>query len=337
MKIRSLARAGDKLLQHGDLYLASALRTFRPKPLLIVLMFHTVFAKPPRVEQPKVMPFERFTLHQFSQLIDYFLVQEYTFIRAGELAQAQPHSRSIALTFDDGYFNNTLLLPILESYKIPATFFVSANHVLQEKAFWWDVILRERSKIGHTHLQVLQECEPLKVLTHAEIDQYLTREFGATALKPQYDAERPMTPAELRDFSRSPYVSIGNHTADHAILTRYTPQQAKQQIQAAQIALTELTGTVPTAIAYPDGGYSDNVVSLAAECGLTVGVTVEPTLPRFPLDPMRIGRLQFSGLLDVRRQCRALEQTIYGAARTRLLYRQLQKQPARQSTPQPTQ
>ena len=40
------------------------------------------------------------------------------------------------LTFDDGYYNNHLALPVLEEFDVPALFFISTNHVKQQKCFW---------------------------------------------------------------------------------------------------------------------------------------------------------------------------------------------------------
>lgn len=47
--------------------------------------------------------------------------------------------RLAAITFDDGYADNFYFArPILESYSIPATFFISAGNVMNNTHFWWD-------------------------------------------------------------------------------------------------------------------------------------------------------------------------------------------------------
>lgn len=46
---------------------------------------------------------------------------------------------SIALTFDDGYADNYLIAkPLLEKYKIPATFFIASGNIGKASEFWWD-------------------------------------------------------------------------------------------------------------------------------------------------------------------------------------------------------
>lgn len=45
----------------------------------------------------------------------------------------------IAITFDDGYIDNfSLAKPLLEKYKLPATFFIPTINIGQQKEFWWD-------------------------------------------------------------------------------------------------------------------------------------------------------------------------------------------------------
>jgi peptidoglycan/xylan/chitin deacetylase (PgdA/CDA1 family) len=46
---------------------------------------------------------------------------------------------SIAITFDDGYIDNfKAAKPLLEKYKIPATFFITSGQIESGREFWWD-------------------------------------------------------------------------------------------------------------------------------------------------------------------------------------------------------
>jgi peptidoglycan/xylan/chitin deacetylase (PgdA/CDA1 family) len=57
--------------------------------------------------------------------------------------------RSIALTFDDGYVDNLdRAKPLLETYNIPATVFVSTGYLGCQREFWWDELARILLKPG---------------------------------------------------------------------------------------------------------------------------------------------------------------------------------------------
>jgi peptidoglycan/xylan/chitin deacetylase (PgdA/CDA1 family) len=56
-----------------------------------------------------------------------------------EMQERKRLSRSVAITFDDGYADNLhQAKPVLERYDIPATIFLAAGYLGQEKEFWWD-------------------------------------------------------------------------------------------------------------------------------------------------------------------------------------------------------
>jgi peptidoglycan/xylan/chitin deacetylase (PgdA/CDA1 family) len=57
--------------------------------------------------------------------------------------------RAIVVTFDDGYADNLhIAKPLLESYNIPATVFVTTGQLGQEREFWWDELERLLLKPG---------------------------------------------------------------------------------------------------------------------------------------------------------------------------------------------
>ncbi len=52
-------------------------------------------------------------------------------------------SKTVCITFDDGYSDNYFAAkPLLEKYESPATFFISTHYTEQQKSFWWDELER---------------------------------------------------------------------------------------------------------------------------------------------------------------------------------------------------
>ena len=199
------------------------------------------------------------------------------------------------ITFDDGYYNNQYALTVLKKYQIPAVFFISTNHVKYNKCFWWDVLYRERIKLGIPVKDIQRERKKLKSKTSEEIEKYLKDIFGEESLTPVGDIDRPFTPSELKDFSRDEFVFLGNHTSDHAILSNYSSNKIKSQILNAQNTINDITGITPIIISYPNGVYSNEIIKLSKEIGLKLGITVDNKKNYLPIDYqgdgcMRLGR-----------------------------------------------
>ena len=101
----------------------------------LILIYHRVTNVKPDVQVLSVSP-ENFS-EQMKILKDYYnpisLIQLYEASKKGRIPP-----NSVVLTFDDGYVDNfTDVKPILDYYNIPATIFVTAGLVDNEKEFWW--------------------------------------------------------------------------------------------------------------------------------------------------------------------------------------------------------
>jgi peptidoglycan/xylan/chitin deacetylase (PgdA/CDA1 family) len=300
------------------------LSLFRERNAVLTFLFHSLFRNEREIELNHVDPLQRTTVQQFRTLIEYYLDHDYRFIGIDELlAGVDPGGRYAMLTFDDGYYNNTLALPVLEQYGVRALFFISTDHVLQNKCFWWDVLHRQRARQGVPRRQAYREAVAMKYLRTEDIERQLARAYGDAAFTPLGDVDRPFTPGELREFAAHPLVHLGNHTAGHAILTNYSPHEAREQIARGQEALKDMTGKTAAAIAYPNGRFNDEVVRACRDVGLRAGFTVRPQKCPIGLsdgadDWFRLGRFVPHAGAPTLVQCRTCRSdvTIYGAMRT---------------------
>jgi peptidoglycan/xylan/chitin deacetylase (PgdA/CDA1 family) len=260
------------------------LRLFQERNALIIFIFHGFILDFQKKNLTGVEPRRFITESKFQQFIEYFLESNYEFISPDEILTDLNRNKKFALiTFDDGYFNNYASLSTLKTYRVPAVFFISTNHVIDNKSYWWDVLYRERTKQGVSLAKIRSESRVLKTKTHNEIEEHLIKEFGHSALTPLGDIDRPLSPLELKNFVKEKYVYLGNHTRDHAILTNYSQDGIRSQILGAQQALLEMTGIQPAIISYPDGKYSSDVIKASQEAGLQLGVTADYGKNRLPV------------------------------------------------------
>jgi peptidoglycan/xylan/chitin deacetylase (PgdA/CDA1 family) len=106
----------------------------------LILVYHRVAEVPSDPQLLCVTP-EHFAEHLA------VLQGDFRPIQLRHLAQtiqdgALPH-RSVAVTFDDGYADNLYSAkPLLERHNVPATVFVTAGYIGEQREFWWDELDR---------------------------------------------------------------------------------------------------------------------------------------------------------------------------------------------------
>jgi len=292
------------------------------RPALLSFMFHGLFADRAEAEGGLVDPYQPLTVADFRGFLEAFLAAGYRFIRPDDLlAGLDPEGRYALVTFDDGYANNLRLPALLRAFQVPATVFITAENLAAGKAFWWDVLFRELRRRGTAPGQMTAQREQLKRLSPREIEASLVRMFGAEALRPAGDVDRPMTLEELRDFAREPLISLGNHSLDHALLDRCDEREIERQIFGCQDFLERITGQRPEIIAYPNGNYDSRVLRVARAAGLRLGLTVESRKAPLPLDAdalLALPRFMLTGgpsMAAQFRQCRSDLQLLNGLKR----------------------
>lgn len=284
-------------------------RVFKERNSLITILFHGLFNSKDEIALNHAMPQQAITTDIFRQFIEYYLAHDYKFISPPEILNGlSPDKKYILITFDDGYYNNQLALPILNEYQVPAVFFISIGHVLQSKCFWWDIIYRERLKRNNTLETIEEEILSLKEMKNQEIEHYILKNFGDNAFTPISNIDRPFTPEELHQFAKNKYVFLGNHTTNHAILTNYSLTEIKNEIMSSQQMMLDVTGSEPEIIAYPNGNFSPDMIPVLKECGLKLGVTVSSGKNLLPInidtdDAFLLNRFTLWSNKSVSRQC----------------------------------
>jgi peptidoglycan/xylan/chitin deacetylase (PgdA/CDA1 family) len=278
---------------------------------LVGVVFHAIYADRAELKDPSLAPNQNITVEDLRRFLDLMLRSGYKAVTPRQVDQGlRPGGNYLLVTFDDGYYNNTRALDVLEQFHTPGLFFVSSGHVLQGKAFWWDALARELRQRGAANA-IETEMRRMKILDSDQIEHAVRARFGRDALRPRGDLDRPLDARELRDFARHRWVHIGNHTRDHAILPNCVAEEMKRQIEGCQRHLASITGRAPIAIAYPSGDYSREVVDAASAAGLRIGFTARPCTNRLDMESnkarMTLGRYMVWGGEDFALQCRKIK------------------------------
>ena len=279
------------------------------RPALLGFLFHAVFADRTEVESGQIHPQEALVEADFRRFVEHFLTAGYEFVSLTDVeAGLATTGRYVCVTFDDGYANNLRVLGMLREYDVPATIFVTTGNVEHRRRFWWDTLYAERRHRGASEEAIDREIELLERTMQPEaILTYLEEAFGRDSVSASSDLDRPLTTDEVKELAREPLITIGNHTRDHALLSRVTTDEIRDQIMAAQAYLEALVDSPIRTIAYPDGDYDARVVEIARELGLVCGLTTVRRKEAVPPDQARLlelGRFQFERHADLETQLR---------------------------------
>lgn len=280
------------------------------QPYLLGVYLHKIYPDRKSVNHQNGSVNEGVTQADFERFVAYFKNHGFTFVDETDILEGRLErtKRNLYLTFDDGYYNNLHALPILEKYGAKATFYIVSAHCQEQKAYWWDVLAKERSEQKNFNTAALkEEVQLFYQMSWQEQDDYIRSEFGADALNCSNDLMRPMDPKELKAFAQHQSVTIGNHTTHHHNITNYPKAELLDAVRQATTFLEDLLEQPIRSIAYPYGFHSDESIETVTETGLEVGLTtVTGKQEVAQLDPMRIKRNQLSGFYDIEGQCRVL-------------------------------
>ena len=283
-----------------------------PEAALPILMYHRVLERPDPLQGElhlaRVMDTQFRTLRQFFKVLP--LDEAAEMLAAGKLPP-----RAVCITFDDGYRDNhDLALPLLQQHGLSATFYVASSY-LNGGLIFHDVLIET---IRHAPTGILDlgidGLDKLPISDTASRLAAAQHLMGAMKYLPplqrQQLSERlldtlghhaprtlMMTDDQVRAMSRQG-MSIGGHTAHHVILSKLSPQDAREEIISNQQTLTALVDKPLVSFAYPNGkpgiDYDTSHVNLVRELGYRNAVSTQSAvgtkrasiheLPRFVLN-----------------------------------------------------
>lgn len=235
-----------------------------------------------------------------------FLKAECRVVSLAEVLQAANGDllppNAVLITFDDG--ERTVLenaLPLLRDKGLPAVAFVVAGMLDGDEPWWWEEArwCLKHSQRGATAMENYRSVRRLSRLPDAE------RLLVIERLREESSAQCPrhshLKSDELELLVRGG-VDIGNHTWTHPNLETCSPAKVHAEFEKSQKRLTDVLGSAPSTVAYPNGGHNNAVVREAAEFGFKLGFLFDHDVCALPLrQPLRISRLRISESASIER------------------------------------
>ena len=220
---------------------------------IIFLLFNSIFLNEKEIQYNHVDSQYGFTIDEYRYIFEEFLNAGYTFISHKEFINKDnldSQKKYIYLHFDDGYFNNFYILPLLKEYNIHSHFFIVIDNILNNEKFWWDTIYYESKQ--NDNINYTKEIDYLINFEIKKIKKYIKNKFGQNSLIPKSNIDRPFIPSELKEFSSSKYVTIGNHTLDHTNLNILSHEDVTEKIFSADQKIEQLTGSSKKIFSFPN-------------------------------------------------------------------------------------
>lgn len=216
--------------------------------------------------------------------------------------------RALMVTFDDAYQDFAdQAWPIMQRYGIPATVFVATAFPDQPaRVFWWD---RLQLALNRTTQQTLTETpwgplplntpdqrtkaykrlrDHVKTLPHREAMALVDRLYSALGAPPVENDVLGW--AALRRLAGEG-VALGAHTQTHPLMNRISPDEAVAEAFTSLRDLEREIGTVLPIFAYPNGSFTDEVVTKLKAGGMALAFTTGPGKNQLPAtDWLRLRR-----------------------------------------------
>lgn len=225
--------------------------------------------------------------------------------------------RAFILTFDDGFENNySIAAPMLERWRVPATFYVTTGFVAGNTSSWTDMIehaFESRDDVSaawgdtgervscRTPSEKQQALNGIRAFVKArrDIDPYefaqsVRRQLRVTDAPADEQLDRKMSWSQVRELSESALFTVGGHGHTHRILEFLEqPEMEREIAQSLELLRSHVAGPI-VHYSYPEGMsdcYSPRVVSLLQRHGIRCAPTAEPGVNRVGDDLFQLKRL----------------------------------------------
>ncbi len=278
--------------------------TQRSMPRLIILYYHQASTGDLRSHWLYLRRYYRI-LHLEAALEELRMSQK-------KGVQRRDRRSLLALTFDDGYYDNyTHAFSLACELQIPITIFLIPGYMENGNSFWWATRLIRLAQVDqvtfedHTYdLDDQEERKALAQVIDARFSHYTSsierQKFLASLYKilevpsSVVVKEEPaplLTWTQVREMQESGWVSFGAHTVHHPDLAGLAgPAEVQREVGECRTMLEQRLGYPIRMFAYPFGSIGDHGLHAVKQAGYDWAVTTRPSVNTCQSDPHQLRR-----------------------------------------------
>jgi len=232
---------------------------------------------------------------------------------------------NVCITFDDGYANNfKYVLPLMEKYKAPISFFITAIRKAGYNILWND-FLGIVTKYGPTTLtydniqfgkdrsgRYAAKLTGMTLVEYLKENGFERKEEMMKQLHQLFplntgeeDYWMQMSEDQILTLASSSLATIGSHGFYHNRMDNLSVPEAIDEMKTSKGYLEKLTGKQITALAFPYGNYSRTLVEEAKKIGYNQLLAMDFFYPEDKHDPSLRERFTVNPFISVNNQMHA--------------------------------
>jgi len=176
----------------------------------------------------------------FKRCIQWMKKNGYFFISVDQLIQYIQNQQAfpkgaVWLSIDDGWKDNIHnIIPVIDEFKIPTTFFIATDPVENQGVFWWTFFERCKDQLPNYLKSNLLNLKNIKEKERKKIIQYLKKNCKKRILREAMEIE------EVKLLAQNPLVTIGSHTVHHALTVNCSDNELKYEIKKSKEKITRM-------------------------------------------------------------------------------------------------
>lgn len=217
---------------------------------------------------------------------------------AFEIDKLSQKNKYATIMFDDGYKDNIeYALPILEKYKVKASFYVVTDGIDKNIPTWTHILEHSFQKTNKNKIELPFDFIPEKYRVKefqnkeerlsyvAELKPFLKtiesekREQVLLAIEKAFDdVETPKVMMNWEDLKQLKQLGhcIGSHTVTHNMLgTMSNEKDILKELEVSAARIKEELGHFPITISYPIGSFNEKTKALSKQAGYKIGLAVK--------------------------------------------------------------
>jgi len=209
----------------------------------------------------------------FKRCIQWLKKNGYFFISADQLIQYIQNQQefpkgAVWLSIDDGWKDNiNNIIPVINEYKIPTTFFIAIDPVENQGIFWWTFFEKCKDQLPNYFKSNSLDLKNIKEKDRKKIIQDLKKRCKKRVTR------EVMEITEVKLLAQNPLVTIGSHTVHHALTVNCTDNELEFEIKKSKEKLREWTKKEVKYFSYPNGRFDGRERKILKESGYKLAAT----------------------------------------------------------------